>query len=208
MRITRLIVLWPICLALGAAAAATGQEPNGGSGVVVLKYDWSKERIGWERDPFGGVLENNDEMRARTRNERRIEEAKRGANDAEIDRMKREARADAANIEQQRRKAPARYYFVYRATVQNQGPQTVQAVDWDYVFYDSLTRQELGRHQLTSEIKIGPGQKKKLEVALRLPPTATVSVSEFNSKEERAGFSEQVTLTRVAFTDGTVWRPE
>ncbi|MEJ7618207.1 MAG: hypothetical protein WKF30_14865 [Pyrinomonadaceae bacterium] len=82
----------------------------------------------------------------------------------------------------------------------------MRAIDWDYIFYDSKTRQEIGRRQLTSEIKIGPGQNKKLEVALRLPPTATISVSEFNSKQEQAGLGEQVTLTRVIFADGTVWQ--
>ena len=45
------------------------QEP---SGVEVVKASWSKIRIGWERDPFSGPLENFDEMRSRVRNERRI----------------------------------------------------------------------------------------------------------------------------------------
>ena len=41
-------------------------------GVEVLKSSWSKIRIGWERDPFSGPLENFDEMRSRARNERRV----------------------------------------------------------------------------------------------------------------------------------------
>ena len=65
--------------------------------IEVVKFNWSKERIGWEADPFRGPIENFEEVRARTRNEKRIEDAKRG-NSAEIDKIRREAKADAANI--------------------------------------------------------------------------------------------------------------
>ena len=63
-------------LALPMAIASKPQLPAGNSpdppDLVVLKFSWSKERIGWERDPFGGAVENFDEMRARARNEKRI----------------------------------------------------------------------------------------------------------------------------------------
>ena len=59
------------------------------SDVEVVKASWTKVRIGWERDPFGGPLENFDEMRSRARNERRI--AQGGG-----ERAKREAKADEA----------------------------------------------------------------------------------------------------------------
>ena len=71
-----------------ACAQSPAENP---SGVQVLNSSWSKVRIGWERDPFGGPLENFDEMRSRARNERRV--AMGGG-----ERAKRDARADEANI--------------------------------------------------------------------------------------------------------------
>jgi hypothetical protein len=84
--------------------------------VEVVKSSWSKVRIGWERDPFGGPLENFDEMRSRARNERRI--AQGGG-----ERARREAKADEANLAKQREKAPPKYYFIYKTRIKNNPPQ-------------------------------------------------------------------------------------
>ena len=136
-------LLLRLMLALGAASAlALAQNPTDAPAapdVTVLKFSWSKERIGWERDPFGGAVESPDEMRIRTRNERRIEDAKRGGNNIEIDRLRRDARADAANIESQRRQAPPRYAFLYKASIKNNGAKIITAIDWDYIFYEAGT---------------------------------------------------------------------
>ncbi|MGH9901704.1 MAG: hypothetical protein ACRD68_07820, partial [Pyrinomonadaceae bacterium] len=75
-------------LAVGANAQSVDQFQDPPD-LVVVKQDWSKERINWERDPFGGPVENYDEMRARARNERRVEEAKRVGSAADVDRVKR-----------------------------------------------------------------------------------------------------------------------
>src|SRR5829696_4628547 len=111
-------------------------------GVDVIRFSWSKERIGWERDPFSGPIENFDEVRARQRNERRIEDAKRG-NSAEIDKIRREAKADAANIATQHKAKLSRYVFVYKATIKNSGNKVIKAIDWDYLFLDRATETEL-----------------------------------------------------------------
>jgi len=44
-----------------AQSVPTPQEP---SGIAVVRFSWSKERLGWEKDPFSGPVENFDEMRA------------------------------------------------------------------------------------------------------------------------------------------------
>src|SRR6185295_18410535 len=111
-----------ILLVLLCAGVVCAQQPS----VEVVKFSWSKERIGWERDPFGGPIENFDEVRARQRNERRIEDAKRG-NSAEIDKIRREAKADAANIETKHKDKPSRYVFVYKATVKNSSDKAIKA---------------------------------------------------------------------------------
>ena len=197
-----------LTVVLSLAVASLAQNPTSSQDppdVTVVKFSWSKERIGWERDPFGGAVESYDEMRVRTRNEKRIEDAKRGNNSAEIDRLKRDARADAAIIERQRQKAPPRYVFLYKVAVKNNSAKTIKAIDWDYIFFDPDTKNEIGRHQFTSEEKIGSDKNKELDVLFPLPPTKTISVYELN-KKERTGINEQVVLMRIQYSDGSIWQ--
>jgi hypothetical protein len=191
-----------VLLVVLSASIARAQSPA--PGVEVTKCNWDKERIGWERDPFSGPIENFDETRARQRNERRIEDAKRG-NSAEVDKIKREARADAANIATQHKTTPSRYVFVYKATVKNSGSKEIKSIDWDYVFYERATENEIGRQQFTSEEKIRPGQAKELVVTIRKPPTQTISLTALN-KDERGTLDGRVIIVRIDYADGTSWQ--
>jgi len=188
-----------ILLILLATSIVCAQEP---SGVEVVKASWSKIRIGWERDPFGGPLENFDEMRARTRNEKRITDAKGSGN---ADKVKRDANADAANIATQHQTTPSRYVFIYKTTIKNGCAKTIKSVDWDYIFFDKGTETEIGRQQFTSEEKIGPGKSKELIVTITKPPTHTISVTALNSGE-RDLLIGRVVVLRVDYSDGTSWQ--
>ena len=190
-----------ICLVLLCAGVVCAQQQPD---VEVVKFTWSKERIGWERDPFSGPIENFDETRARQRNERRIEDAKRG-NSAEIDKIRREAKADAANIAVQHKDPPARYVFVYKTTIKNAGSKVIKSIDWDYVFLERGTENELGRQQFTSEEKIPPGKTKELVVTITKPPTKTISLTALNNNE-RGTLDGRVILVRIDYADGTSWQ--
>jgi hypothetical protein len=167
------------------------------SEVEVVKSSWSKVRIGWERDPFGGPLENFDEMRSRARNERRI--AQGGGEGA-----KREAKADEANLAKQRETGPPRYYFVYKTKIKNNHTSPIVQIDWDYVFFERDTENEVGRQQFTSDENIGAGKTKELTVTTTSPPTKTVSVTSLNL-EERDRFTEKIVLVSVKYADGRIW---
>jgi hypothetical protein len=169
----------------------------------VTRCSWTKERIGWEKDPFSGPIENFDEVRARTRNEKRIEDAKRG-NSAEIDKIKREAKADAANIAAKHQDTPSRYVFVYKATIKNSSAKAIKSIDWDYVFLERGTETEVGRQQFTSEEKIAPGKTKELSVTITKPPTKTISLTALNDNE-RGALDGRVILVRIEYADGTSW---
>jgi hypothetical protein len=173
-------------------------------GAEVTRFSWSKERIGWEKDPFGGPIENFDEVRARTRNEKRIEDAKRG-NSAEIDKIKREAKADAANIAAKHKDTRSRYVFVYKATVKNSSNKAIKSIDWDYIFLERGTETEIGRQQFTSEEKISPGKTKELTVTITKPPTQTISLTALNNNE-RGTLHGHVVLVRIDYADGTSWQ--
>jgi hypothetical protein len=183
-------------LVLLSAPAVCAQQES--SGVEVVKAGWGKVRIGWERDPFGGPLESFDEMRSRARNERRV--AQGGG-----ERAKREAKADEANLAKQREKNPPRYYFIYKTKIKNTHTAAITQIDWDYVFYEHDTENELGRQQFTSDEQVGPGKTKELTVTINSPPTRTVSVTSLNL-EEHDRFSEKIVLIRVKYADGRVWQ--
>ncbi len=196
----------PIALIFATSLVSNAQSPafQQGPDVAVTKFTWSKERIGWERDPFGGPLENFDEMRARARNEKRIDDSKRGGG-VEVDRIKREAQTDAAIVEKARQQPPPRYQFLYKFSIMNQGDKTIREVDFDYVFLDAATGEELGRREFTGVDKIAPGKSKDLSFMISAPPIRRISVHALD-KSERAGLTEQVVIMRVLYEDGSVWQ--
>jgi hypothetical protein len=208
MKILFAALLLSICapvaaLAQGATASAAARDE---SGVTVVKSGWSKERVGWERDPFSGPLENFEEMRTRVRNEKRVDIAKSGGQ-ADVDRLKTEARADAANTAAVRKQQerPARYVFMYKVSLRNGGAKAIRAVDWDYVFFEKGTTREVGRLRFTSDEKIAPGKSKGLTVVARQPPAQTVSVQALNDKE-RDALDGRIEIVRVEYADGSVWK--
>ena len=198
---TTVMLLVLVFLAI-STLAQTPQDSSAPPGVAVVKYSWSKERINWEGDPFGGPVETFDNMRVRTRNEKRVELNK---GSAEEDRIKREAKADEANLAAARKQPPPRYVFLYEISIKNTGTKPIKAMDWDYVFFEAGTENETGRLQVTSEEKIGPGKSKELKIYTSKRPSAIISAQKLNEKE-RSALSEQVVITRIEYADGTVWQ--
>src|SRR5262245_11568104 len=186
------------------AAIAQTVSVSNNSVVEVVKSSWSKERIDWENDPFRGPLENFDEMRARVRNERRITDAKSGGSGG-ADKIKRDAGADAANVAVQHQTKPSRYVFMYKTTVRNLSDKQITSIDWDYVFFEKTTGQELGRQQFSNDEKINPGKSKELLISITKPPTHTISVTSLN-KNEADSLRGLVVVVRVTYSDGSVWQ--
>lgn len=198
MRVYALPSLFLLVAACGAAAPARAQES---AALEVVKHSWSKERLGWERDPFSGVIENFDDARVRMRNESRVARSK---GTPEGDRIDREARADQSIIAAQHKSKPPRYAFLYKASFRNTGDRQTRTIDWDYVFTDAATGEEVGRHQFTSDEKIGPGKQGGVTIYIGAPPARTISVEALNSKEREA-IAGRVEVVRVLYADGTVW---
>ena len=180
-------------LLLLVASTCVGQtaELPVGDEVVIVKYDWTKERIDWQRDPLRVPNESYNEMRDRVRTERRPRSALE------------ERSAKDAREEQKRPAKPPRYVFRYQVVVQNNSQKPIQEIDWDYVFTDESSGELLGTRQFTSVEKIGPGKKRELSILASSPPTHTISVHSLVSNE-RAGLAEKAIIVRVLFEDGTV----
>ncbi len=79
-------------LLLFGAARAQSDLP-----IELVKYSWTKERLNWEGNPFGGPNENFHQMQFRTRSEKRVSHAKR-SNSPELGKHEKEAKADAAIV--------------------------------------------------------------------------------------------------------------
>jgi len=195
----RVLVALFCLLLLGGAARAQSDLP-----IELLKFSWTKERLNWEGNPFGGPNENFHQMQFRTRSEKRVSDAKR-SNSPEVGKLEKEAKADAAIVaNENQNSAPPRYYFMYRASMKNLSTKQIKEIDWDYIFLDAGTGEELGRRQFTSVQNIGPGKQKDLTFTLPTPPTRRVSVYSLD-KKERLGLTEKVIIVRVAYADGSVW---
>ena len=187
-------------------AMATAQSPAvpaDAPELTIVKHSWTKERINWEGDPFGGPVENFDDLRRRQADERRVARARGTGNIGEAAKVERETRAE--QVIKSRPPAPPRYAFHYKVFVQNTSNKTVKAIDWDYIFFNSNTQSETGRLELTSEEKIGPGKTKELNVMTPKPPAKTVSVYSLD-KNERQVLDGQVVIVRIEYTDGSVWQ--
>jgi hypothetical protein len=196
MKILLVLLLIPLS---GVTANAQSDLP-----VELVKYSWSKERLNWEGNPFGGPNENFHQMQFRTRSEKRVSDAKR-SNSPEVGKLEKEAKTDAAIVaNENQNSAPPRYYFMYRASMKNLSSKQIKEIDWDYIFVDAATGEELGRRQFTSVQSIGPGKQKELTFTLPTPPTRRVSVYALD-KKERLGIAEKVIIVRVTYADGSVW---
>jgi hypothetical protein len=193
-----LVVLIFLLVVAGVAVAQT--DPA----VELVKLSLSKERLNWEGNPFGGPNENFHQMQFRTRSEKRVSDAKR-SNSPEVGKLEKEAKADAAIVaNENQNSAPPRYYFMYRASMKNLSAKAIKEIDWDYIFVDAATGEELDRRQFTSVQNIGPGKQKELTFTLPTPPTRRVSVYALD-KKERLGLAEKVIIVRVTYADGSVW---
>lgn len=180
-----IVALVSILFAVTAAAQSPAplEQP---SDIQILKYSWAKERIDWDKNPFGKPTQISD---LRSRRGSILEE--RNAREAEKNREKPSE--------------PPRYVFNYKVTVINGAAKTISEIDWDYVFTDAATGEEMGRREFTSVEKIGAGKRKELIVVVSSPPTRRISAYTLG-KNEREGLVERVEIRRILYDDGTTWQ--
>jgi hypothetical protein len=187
------VVLISLLFAAPGVCAQTPASPEPLADIEIVKYNWTKERLNWEKNPFRATVEDFGDMRDRVSTERRTGTALE-------QRQGRDQKADKT-----RPTAAPRYFFNYKLSVRNAGPKAIKEIDWDYVFRDAATGEELGRREFTSLEKIGPGKRKELSIFVSSPPTQRISVDRLG-KNERDGLVEQVIVVRILYDDGTVWQ--
>ena len=109
--------------------------------LQIVKYSWTKDRIDWEKNPYGRRTEISE---IRSRRGSVLEE--------------REAREQKAR--QEKPTEPPRYAFDYKVTVVNAGSKAIKEIEWDYAFTDAATGEELGGASLPAWKRSGPASAK------------------------------------------------
>ncbi len=183
-------ILLGIMISIGGSQVLSQEPLNSPPDLQIVKQSWSKDRINWEGDPLVTPVESYRATTYRIRNERRTG-------------TPLEERSKQVNREEQKESTkPPRYAFTYKLMVNNVGTKTIKEIDWDYIFTDETTGEELGRRQFTSVEKIGPGKRKELVVRASAAPTSRVSVYSLD-KNEKGGLVETILITRLLYDDDT-----
>jgi len=205
MKILSMLLLIAFTPVLGAAQSAT--DTSGPPDIAILKFSWSKVHPLQNNSRVDSSLEPYDEVRDRIANERRMADARNSNNKSEAARIERveQMREDAKTKARQQKTPLPREAYNYKVTLQNNGAKTIKSIDWDYIFFDPVTKNEVAHHQFTSDEKISPGKSKEFGVLYPNPPIMTISASALNNKKELP-VKEQVILVRITYSDGSVWQ--
>ena len=191
-------MIWAFFLVLLGAINAPAQNPSTATlepDIVVLQKNWHVyvRNPALDDDPFSANAEFTDNQRAQRINDIQNSIRARGGESREPPppRASKIVRSPSKELET----------YVYRAKIKNAGLKTIRVVDWEYVFVDPDTQQELGRHRFLNKVKIQPG--KNSEPVGRSPSPQT-SILNVNSADKQP--SEQVLINRVEYDDGSVWQ--
>jgi hypothetical protein len=192
-----------IALLLVCASSSTVFAQEAGSGVVVLKCSWEKERI--RPRPSLAPLASQDELIQQSQREQQLAAAKNVGDRSKVAKLETQISNHQKAAAQASQTELPRDGYRYKLTLQNYSVKTIKSIDWDYLFLDPITQQELAHHQFTSDETIKPGKRKEVSVLYLIPPLKTIPVQTLNKKDS-ARISEQVVVVRIQYSDGSVWQ--
>jgi hypothetical protein len=195
-----------LCMFTCGSAFAQSQARQPSSGIEILKLQWKKQaRLPRNFDPsvipVGQVFSSAE---ART-----IMPGSTAAPNGVGD------QARAASAERSAALAPVDYFpntparmpmfYVYSLKIRNDGPKTIQAVAWDYIFIDATTKAVLGNHQFLSYSSAKPAQIVTLQIAQRTRPRTVVQAGNV-AKEAGPKVVERADIQCVLYDDETTWK--
>lgn len=190
LKASTLVALLMIC-----ASNATVLAQAGDSSVVVLKCSWQKERI--RPRPSLASLASQDELVQQSQREQQLTAAKNTGDRGKVAKLETQiSNHKNATVKASQTELP-RDGYRYSVTVRNDGVKTIKSIDWDYLFFDPNTHQELARHEFTSDETIKPGKHKEISVLYLVPPVKLVSAQTLNKKDRP--LIEQVVIARVQY---------
>lgn len=176
---------------------------NEGSPLTVTNFKWSRAR----RTIQASEVEGNAPAQAMIPQNKnfarnaRINEP-RGARDPNADTVDGRSAALEKSVAESRAPKPEPVDgYAYKIRVQNPGPKVVEAIFWEYRFYDPATPNQVARRQFLCVVNIGAEKGKELEGFSRFGPSDVVNVNTLGSGTP---FKEEVLINRVEYTDGSL----
>jgi hypothetical protein len=177
-------------------------NPSAPPDIEVLGKSWRREVIHTklDEDPFKANDQQRDTM---------IEQKKATEYNATKGNGQRPIRPETPDSKQPSVETPkdAKGTYFYQAKIKNIGSKTIKSVEWAYVFIDSDTKEPVTRVQALNKIKINPGKSADLITSAPTPPSNLVDAGK--QKKGQAQFIEQIDISRIEYSDGSVWqRPQ
>lgn len=199
MRYLHLLIL--LLLFTPEISAQTGSDS---SGLSVLQMKWHINAT----DSSNSML-NTDPFQANDEARQAIQDRKDNLRDNEIRRQK----GLAPEPPRVRTKNPELQYpnevltsYTYQIKVQNNGTKTIQSVTWEYVFANSITNEEVGRHAFISKTNLKPSEVGKLVIKLFAPPTRIIDAK--NTGKKLNLYAEHINIKSIQYTDGSIWKAD
>jgi hypothetical protein len=211
-------VFSPLLLLLCVTTVASAQSPaptaDAPTGVSVLKYNWRNMtyRPGWDDPSSSAASQGVEDLR--TLPSQDLGTSRTATPLGVAARRPRERSSEATTAPQGRPTeitasppsgpSSRREQYNYQAQIRNDGEGTIEAVDWEYVFLDASTGDELARHRFQTFRRARPGKSLTLVGTSVAPPSRVVSAASQGGK--RGAFAERIVVKCVAYADGTMRR--
>lgn len=171
--------------------------------VVIVKFSWSRHlnRPDWDKELYKTAT---DAAQAdRNAHEARKNEIPR--KEAQPHPSRRHGDKEKLPEVQQHQAEQGTASFHYRVTVKNAGKKTLRAVEWEYIFTDTEGQKEEARQTFVSRKKIKPGESKELLHTSTSPPSLTINAMAQGEGSHNQPV-ERVVITRIEYSDGSVWK--
>lgn len=185
------------------ALSQTVSKSSDAPGVTVVQKKWRAEirNPALEEDPFRASNERAQEERDQRDNIR--ENAVRTR--LGLPPVPPPNRTPQPETEKRERVSTVYIVYIYEVKVRNDGEKAIRALDWEYVFYEPGTEQEVGRRRFVSKLNISPGKAKSLVIRSASPPTGSINAAKVG-KKPRDQYTEQIVINRIEYADGSVWQ--
>ncbi len=170
--------------------------------LAVVKFSWERERLNLSASV--APLMSQEELTQQSRRERQLAAARNTSDRATATRLETETLRHEGATAQARQTPLPKDGYRYKVSLRNDSSKTIKSIDWDYIFFDPQTDEMLRRHQFTSDETIKPGKTKEISVLYLNPPLKTVTVRMLVKKDPLPA-KEQVIVSRIEYTDGSVW---
>lgn len=211
-----------LLLLLAAPSAASAQTPapaEAPAGVSVTKYNWrnASYRPGWDSGGMSADSQGVEDLRTLGSQDLGVSRAPApipSSAGRQRDRAEERVSAGASTEGRRNEISPTRpsgpksrkEEYTYQVQIRNAGEATIEAVEWEYLFLDSLTGGEMARHRFQTFRRAKPGKSLTLSGTSAAPPTRVVNAAAARNGMDSL-FEERIVVRCVAYSDGTVrWR--